>query len=446
MNKIHLNLFFRTEGFHYAAWRHPEARPASALDVGLKVELAQLAERGLFDSIFLDDSPSIANHPWGYLMSPFENMTLLSAIAMKTKRIGLIGTSSTTYNDPFNLARQFASLDHISNGRTGWNIVTTSSLKTSENFGSASPMSHRDRYLRAAEFVNVVLDLWDSWDDDALVADKRAGVLVDPKKVHSIDFKGAYFSVKGPLNIARPVQGHPLLVQAGSSAEGIAFGARIADAVFTAQHTVEEGRSFYKEFKDTARSYGRDPDKIVILPGLAPILGSTETEARRLATELEELTDPIHSLRTLSVLLEIDLTKYPYDGLVPIQDVPMSDDIQGHRSRYQVIVDLCRREQLTIRDLVRWHITGATHRTFIGTPEQLADDIEDWVTTGAADGFNVMPSLNSNGMGLFVEYVVPELQRRGMFRTEYEASTLRGLYGLPPKVESTRRRRAQEPA
>lgn len=431
MNQLHFNLFLRTEGFHFAAWRHESSEPERALDISRKLEFVKIAERGLFDSVFLADGPGLSNNPWQWLVNAFEPLTFLSAIAMETSHIGLIATSSTTYNEPFNLARQFASLDHISHGRAGWNIVTTSSLEAGANFGYEEAMSHSDRYIRAAEFVEVVLKLWDSWSDDAIVANKQTGIYVDPARVQEIDYKGKIFSVRGPLNVARPPQGHPLLVQAGSSEEGMAFGARVADAIFTSQVTLEEGQRFYRKFKELARSFGRDPEAIVILPGLVPVLGSTEAEAKALAEELGDLTVADHPIMRLSDVLQLDLSKYPIDGPVPLEDIPPNEEVEGHRSRHQLLIDLVKREHMTIRDLVRWHATSVGHRPFVGTPEQLADDIERWVDHGAADGFNLMPTLNSNGLPIFVEHVVPLLQKRGLFRTAYEETTLRGHYGLP---------------
>lgn len=427
---VHLNLFIRAAGFHSGAWRLPGSRPAEAVDAQWVIDLAKQAEKGLFDSVFLADGPVISSNPWLYTAVPFEPLTLLSAVAMATSNIGLIATASTTYSEPYNIARQFAALDHISHGRAGWNIVTTQSLVASQNFGGLQ-LSHADRYERAAEYLAVVRKLWDSWEDDALVGDKESGLNVDPAKVHEINHVGKYFRIRGPLNIPRPPQGHPVLVQAGSSPQGMEFGAGIADAIFTAQHTLEGGQAFYRAVKDLGGRHGRCPDEIKVFPGLAPLLGSTEAEAQELAAELEALALPEHSLARLSAVLEVDLSQYPYDGPVPVADMPPADQLQGAKSRAALIADMCVNKNMTIRDLVRWHISGDMHRTFVGTPEQLADDIETWVRAGAADGFNLMPSVNESGLALFVEHVLPELQRRGLYRREYESATLRGNLGLP---------------
>jgi FMN-dependent oxidoreductase (nitrilotriacetate monooxygenase family) len=427
--QLHMNLFHRPDGHHFAAWRHPSARPAELLDINYSAQGAITAERGLFDSVFLADSVTLGSNPWSYLLSPLEPISELSALAMVTKHIGLIATVSTTYSDPFTTARKLASLDHISKGRAGWNIVTTQATNAGANFSQDETM-HADRYKRAAEFTDVVLKLWDSWEDDALVADKDIGLFVDPDKVHPINHKGEHFQVAGALNIPRPPQGHPLLVQAGSSPDGMDFGASVADAIFTAQFTLAQGKEFYSAMKSKAKSHGRDPDSIKILPGIAPILGSTEEEANQLAKDMEELTFPLHSVLQLSVFLGVDLTQYPLDGLVPLDDIAPPEKVQGHLSRYHVIVDMCREKKTTIRDLVRWHISGRSHRSFIGTPEQLADEMENWLLNKAADGFNLMPSLSSNGLDLFVDHVVPILQNKGIYRRSYEEQTLKAHFGL----------------
>jgi FMN-dependent oxidoreductase (nitrilotriacetate monooxygenase family) len=426
---LHLNAFLMGVGHHEAAWRHPRTDAAHVTDVRHFIQVAQIAERGLLDSVFFADGLYVGPNARHNIQAVFEPITLLSAIATATEHIGLIATASTSYHEPFNLARVFASLDHISGGRAGWNIVTSASDAEARNFNRVGAASHADRYDRAAEFVDVALKLWDSWEPDALVLDAASGVFADTDKVHPIAHVGEYFRVQGPLNTPRIPQGRPLLVQAGSSPDGRAFAARFAEAVFTAQQTLAEGQEFYSALKDATLAAGRDPDQIKILPGIVPIIGSTEAEAARLAGEFEELIVTDYAVAQLSQFLTVDLSGHPLDG--PLPELPGEHTIEAHQSRFKLIVDLARRDALTIRQILLRLGGGRGHRVVAGTPVQIADQLELWFRSGAADGFNVMPPFLPGGLADFVDHVVPELQRRGLFRTEYTARTLRGHYGLP---------------
>jgi FMN-dependent oxidoreductase (nitrilotriacetate monooxygenase family) len=426
--QLHLNAFLMGNGHHEAAWRHPRSKPEQAGTLAHFTHLAQVAERGKLDSVFFADSLAINDNIRFNSMGRFEPLTLLSALAAVTEHIGLIATVSTTYNEPFHVARKFASLDHLSNGRAGWNIVTSARDDEAHNFSRDSNLAHADRYARASEFLDVAIKLWDSWEDDAVVRDKASGIFADTDKIHALDHSGEHFSVRGPLNVPRPVQGRPLLVQAGSSKDGKDFAARYAEAVFTAQQTLEEGQAFYSDLKARIAAFGRDPDGVKILPGICAIVGSTEAEAKQFEQELTDLLNPEYGLRQLSSMLEHDLSAYPLDG--PLPNIKGEDDINGGKSRFTLVTDLAKRDNLTIRQLLARLAGGRGHRTFAGTPEQIADELEIWFTRGAADGFNVMPPLLPGGLEDFVDHVVPVLQKRGLFRTDYTGATLRDNYGL----------------
>ncbi|MFJ4813694.1 LLM class flavin-dependent oxidoreductase [Streptomyces longwoodensis] len=429
--QLHLNAFLMTTGHHEASWRLPESDPSAHVDLAHYVRLARTAERGTFDSLFLADGPqlwsSVAQRPAGAL----EPLTLLTALATATEHIGLIATASTSYNSPYNLARKFASLDIISGGRAGWNIVTTAGAEAARNFGLDAEPAHAERYARAAEFLDVALKLWDSWEDDAIVADKAAGVWGDDAKIHPPRHRGKYFSVEGALNVPRTPQGYPLLVQAGSSEDGKAFAARYAEAVFTAQQTIEDARAFYADLKSRTVREGRDPEHVKVLPGIVPVLGSTEAEARAQEELLENHIVHRHGVEHLERLLQLPAGSLDLDAELPA-DLPPESEIEGAKSRYTLVVELARRERLTVRRLIGRLGGGRGHLTFAGTPEQVADAIETWFTQGAADGFNIMPPVLPSGLELFVDHVVPLLRARGLLRTEYgPRTTLRERYGLP---------------
>ncbi|MFE6172205.1 LLM class flavin-dependent oxidoreductase [Streptomyces sp. NPDC056464] len=429
--QLHLNAFLMNTGHHEASWRLPESDPYAHVSLAHYVHLARIAERGTFDSLFLADGPqlwsNLAQRPAGAL----EPLTLLTALATATEHIGLIATASTSYNSPYNLARKFASLDVISGGRAGWNIVTTAGAEAARNFGLDAEPAHAERYARAAEFLDVALKLWDSWEDDAIVADKAAGVWGDDGKIHPPRHQGTYFSVEGALNVPRTPQGYPLLVQAGSSEDGKAFAARYAEAVFTAQQTIEDARAFYADLKARTRQAGRDPGHIKVLPGIVPVIGSTEAEAHDLEQRLEDHIVYTHGVDRLESLLQLEPGTLELDAGLPA-DLPSEDAIEGAKSRYTLVVELARRERLTVRQLIGRLGGGRGHLTFAGTPEQVADAIETWFTQGAADGFNIMPPVLPSGLDAFVDHVVPILRARGLLRSEYgPRRTLRERCGLP---------------
>ena len=430
---LHLNAFLMSTGHHEASWRLPESDPFANTDVAHYQRLAQIAERGHLDSVFFADSPVLWNDIGRRPSGAIEPTVLLTAIATVTSRIGLIATASTTYNDPYNLARRFASVDHVSGGRAGWNVVTTAGPDAARNFGLDDQPAHRTRYERAAEFLDVAQKLWDSWDDDAPTGDKASGRWGDNDKVRPIDHVGTHFRVQGPLNLPRSPQGHPLIVQAGSSDDGRAFASRYAEAVFTAHQTVDDARTFYADLKARAAALGRDPDGLKILPGIVPVIGSTEAEALRLEAELDELIRPEYAVAQLARTLRLSPEDLPLDRELP-EDLPAEDEIEGAKSRYTLIVELARRERLTVRQLIGRLGGGRGHRTFAGTPEQVADALAAWFVGGAADGFNIMPAVLPSGLEAFVDHVVPILVRRGLFRSEYTGSTLREHYGLPRPV------------
>ncbi|MFF8267553.1 LLM class flavin-dependent oxidoreductase [Streptomyces sp. NPDC016562] len=426
---LHLNAFLMNAGHHDAAWRHPATQPERITDVRYFQELALTAERGKLDSIFFADGVALWGKARYNALGGFEPLTLLSAIAAVTSRIGLIATVSTTFNEPYNLARKFASLDHISSGRAGWNIVTSGTLDEARNFNREEHLAHGLRYDRAREFLDVATKLWDSWEDDAIVLDKERGIYADTDKLHPAAHRGEHFGVAGPLNVPRAPQGHPLLVQAGSSEDGKEFAAQYAEAVFTAQQTLSDGQTFYKDLKSRLARYGRAEDDLLVLPGIAPVIGSTEAEARALEQELTDLQVPEYGLAQLSGMLNVDLSGLPLDG--PLPDLPEERDINGNKSRFTLVAELARRDGLTLRELIARLGAGRGHRTFAGTPEQIADQLQEWFENGAADGFNIMAPVLPTGLTDFVDHVVPILQRRGLFRTEYTGRTLREHYGLP---------------
>ncbi|HEY0213180.1 MAG TPA: LLM class flavin-dependent oxidoreductase, partial [Paenirhodobacter sp.] len=359
------------------------------------------------------------------LMTRFEPLTFFSALAMSTRHIGLVATLSTSYMAPYNAARLFASLDHLSEGRAGWNIVTSSSLRAAQNFGLPDQESPAVRYERAEEFVEVVKGLWDSWEDGALPQDKDSGVYLDPTKLHELDHSGKYFSVRGPLNVDRTPQGQPVLVQAGSSAGGMALGARVAEVIFTAQPTLDEGRKFYSEMKQGAIAAGRDPSQILIMPGVMPIVGRTHDEAQALFEELQSRIDIKLALSVLSDELGHDVSGYPLDA--PLPDLPPTI---GTISRAELLMRLAREQNLTLAQLARSTAAARGHHVIVGSPTEIVDILQEWFETGAADGFNIMPPFFPRGLELFVDLVVPELQKRGLFRTAYEGNTLRENLGL----------------
>ncbi len=417
-------------GYHPAAWRHPETPPGGNMELTHYVRVTQAAERGLFDMAFLADGVGIRayDEPEGSLsrMSNnvhFEPTTLLSALAMVTSRVGLVATASTTYNEPYHVARKFASLDHISGGRAGWNVVTSRTDMEAQNFNLPESPGYDDRYDRAIEFVDVVRGLWDSWDDDAFVRDQASGVNYDPGKLRILAHKGKHFSVRGPLNVARTPQGHPVIVQAGASEQGRELAAATADVIYAASQTIGEAQAYYASVKGRMAKYGRAPDALKIMPGLLAIVGRTAQEAHDKHEVLQALIDPLVGLSQLAGSMG-DLRGYDLDGPVPL--LPE----WRMRSRGQLMYDRAARDGLTIRQLYMAIAAGNGHRQMIGTPAQIVDHMQEWFENGAADGFNVLATHMPGGLEDFVEMVVPEMQRRGLYRTAYEGATLRENLGV----------------
>ena len=434
--QLRLGAFLMSSGHHLAAWRHPEARADGGLSFQHFQQIAQTAERGKFDMIFFADGVSVRDRGTPEALSRaghvthFEPLTLLSALSVVTERIGLAATVSTTYNEPYHLARKFASLDYLSNGRSGWNLVTSATNSEAQNFNLDKHPEHALRYQRAREFVEVVTKLWDSWEDDAFLRDKESGVYFDPDKLHVANHKGEHFSVQGPLNVARPPQGYPVIIQAGSSEDGKNLAAETAEVIFTAQQTLEDAQAFYADVKGRLAKYGRSPDSLKIMPGIFPVIGRTEQEAKEKFEQLQELIHPSIGLGLLSGLVGgIDLSGYPLDG--PLPNLP---DTELAKSRLKLVTDLAQRDQLTIRQLYLAIAGARGHRQISGTPEQIADQLEEWFVNEGADGFNIMPPYLPGGLDDFVDLVIPELQHRGLFRTEYEGKTLRENLGLPRPV------------
>jgi FMN-dependent oxidoreductase (nitrilotriacetate monooxygenase family) len=431
--QLHLNAFLMEAGHHEASWRRPDTNPRADFDLDHWIGLARLAESAKFDSLFLADGPALRGtgefRPPGQL----EPLTLLTALSQATRRIGLIATVSTTYNDPYNLARRLASVDHVSRGRAGWNIVTSAGASEAANFGLDDRPDHVTRYARADEFLSVVKALWDSWETEAVVADKAAGRYADTDRIHKISHRGRHFAIAGPLNVERPPQGYPLLVQAGSSEDGKDFAARHAEAIFTAHQTYGRAREFYADIKKRARAAGRDPDQVIVLPGIVPYIGSTEAEARTLARQFDDLRVPEYGLLQLSAVLELKPGDFELDAPLP-GSVLARPRLEGSQSRSDLIIEMAEREHLTVRQILSRLGGGRGHFELAGTPEQIAGTIVGWFRGGAADGFNIMAPELPAGLHAFVDHVLPILRRAGLFREEYEGATLRDHYGLgvPP--------------
>ncbi|WP_454721347.1 MULTISPECIES: LLM class flavin-dependent oxidoreductase [Cupriavidus] len=430
---LSLGAFLYPSGHHIAAWRHPDAKADAGIDFRHYVALAQAAEAAKFDLVFLADGVGTRGDDVEFLsrtahsyQAQFEPITLLSALAAVTERIGLVGTASTSFNEPYHIARKFASLDHISGGRAGWNLVTSSSEHEAHNFNREHHFAHADRYERAAEFADVVDGLWNSWEDDAFLRDKASGRYYDPTRRHVLGHKGKHFQVQGPLNVSRTPQGHPVVVQAGSSEAGKELAARTGEAVFTAQQTVEDAVAFYADVKGRLARYGREADDLKILPGVFPVVGHSESEAREKFEQLQSLIDPVVGLALVSSLSGgFDLSGYPLDG--PIPELP---ETNASKSRQRLLIDLARRENLTIRQLYQ-RVAGARgHWQLVGTAEQIADQLEERFRKYGADGYNIMSPVLPGGLTDFIALVLPELRRRGLFRTEYAGTTLREHLGL----------------
>lgn len=430
--QLHLNAFLRNIGQHEAAWRLPETRLSAITDIDHYVELARIAERGKLDAIFFADHPVLKDKTEFRPFDALDPVTLVTALSGATSRIGLIATASTTYSDPYSLARRFATLDHVSRGRAGWNVVTTANGAAAANFGYPAHPDPDHRYRRADEFLQVTSKLWDSWEDDAIVGDKDidgdAPRFVDPAKIHAVDHVGEHFQVAGPLEVPRSPQGHPVLFQAGSSEPGKDLAARYAEGIFTAQPTLAEAREFYRDVKARVRRFGRNPEQVHILPGLSTIIGGTEAEARQRQRQLEDLTVADYGLEQLSRIVGYAVTGDDLDRRLTFTS---DDSTATHlRSRFALVRRLVETDGLTVRELLLRLSGGRGHRVFAGTPEQVVDTIEEWFTTEAADGFNLIPPALPSSLTEFVDQVVPDLQRRGLFREDYTGTTLRDHLGL----------------
>jgi FMN-dependent oxidoreductase (nitrilotriacetate monooxygenase family) len=425
---LHLNVNAWLQGFVPSAWRVPEHDPLGFVDVQHYVRIARIAEAGKLDALFLADSVSTDNLATGPVTA-LEPTLVLTAVAAATTHLGLIGTATTSFNEPYNIARRFATLDLISGGRAGWNVVTTADLLSARSFGLEQVPDHATRYRRAEEFTQIVKALWNSWADDALIADAASGRFVDLDKLHPVHHQGEFFKVQGVLNQPRSRQGHPVLLQAGGSDDGQALAARHAEAVFSSSQSFEEALAYAQGLKRRAQAFGRAPGSLKIFPGLGVILGGTEAEARQRHRELIDRVPLEHSLRRLAGRLGVDPEQLELDQPLP-QDLPLPLNGNGGHTFFRSILARSRQQGYTLRELLLNQAGGAGHREIVGSPEQVADDIEHWFRDGAADGFNLMPDLLPSGLQDFVDHVVPILQKRGIFRTEYQGSTLRENLGL----------------
>jgi len=429
---LRLGVFFNPTGHHVASWRHSGAQIDAGINLEHYVEITQTAERGKMDMIFFQDSVAVrranieALSRSAQYIANFEPITLLSALAMATDHIGLTATASTSYNEPYHVARKFASLDHISGGRAGWNLVTSVQDAEAQNFGREQHYSHEERYARAREFAEVVKGLWDSWEDDAFLRDVESGLYFDPDKLHTLDFKGEHFFVKGPLNVPRPPQGHPVIVQAGASEAGMELAAEYAEVAFCSPNSIEVAQTYYANLKGRMEKFGRAPEDLKVLPGLSPVVAPTMSEAEEKLQEMQEMIDPVVAQAILGTVLGyVDLSNYDMDG--PLPDLP---ETNASKSTVDELTTMAREEKLTIRELAM-RVAGARGKFVLtGTPSHIADFMEDWLTNDGADGFNILPPVLPASLNEFVDLVIPELQRRGLFRTEYEGTTLRENLGL----------------
>ena len=428
--QLHLGAFMRPASIHTGAWRYPGAFPDANFNFAHMKRFAQTLERGRFDAFFMADHLAVLNMPMDALrrsatVTSFEPMTLLSALATVTEHLGLVATGSTTYDEPYHVARRFASLDHISGGRAGWNVVTTSNPNASMNFGREDHLEHAERYRRAREFYDVVTGLWDSWADDAFIRDVEGGSYFDPERLHVLDHKGDYLSVRGPLNIGRPVQGWPVIVQAGASNDGRQLAAETAEAVFTAQSDIAAGQAFYADVKGRMEKAGRNRDHLKILPACMVVLGDTLEDAREKRAVLDGRVHYESAIASLSIALGHDASGFDPDG--PLPEIPPSNASKSGRER---AIRLAETENLTVRQLAQ-RLGGHSSLSILGTPEMVADVMEEWLVSEACDGFTIQFPYLPGGLDDFVDRLVPELQRRGLSRREYEGRTLRENLGLP---------------
>jgi FMN-dependent oxidoreductase (nitrilotriacetate monooxygenase family) len=428
--RLHLGAFMRPVSIHTAWWRYPGSEPDTNFNFKRLAHLAQTLERGCFDAFFMADHLAVLNMPVDALkrsatVSSFDPLTLLPALAVVTERIGLIATASTTYNEPYHVARKFASLDHLSAGRAGWNVVTSGNPQEALNFGLDEHVQHAVRYRRAREFFDVVTGLWDSWADDAFIRDQASGVFFDPERLHVLNHKGEFLKVRGPLNVARPVQGWPVIVQAGASDAGRQLAAETAEVIFAASADLEAARAFYSDVKGRAEKAGRRPEHLKVLPGALVVVGDTLEDAREKRAHLDSLVHYDSAIASLSVALGTDVSGFDPEG--PLPPIPETNASKSSRER---IIEIGRRERLNVRQLAQ-RVGGFAGLTFVGTGSGIADEMEHWLASDGCDGFNIMFPFLPAGLDDFVAKVVPQLQRRGIFRDRYEGRTLREHLGLP---------------
>jgi FMN-dependent oxidoreductase (nitrilotriacetate monooxygenase family) len=429
--QLHFNAFMRPASIHAGAWRYPGAWPDMNFNFAHIKRSIQALEAAKFDAFFMADHMAVLNMPLDALkrshtVTSFEPFTLLSALSQATERIGLVATASTTFDAPYHIARRFASLDHISGGRAGWNIVTTSNPDAALNFGLDEHMEHDERYRRAREFYDVVTGLWDSFADDAFIRDVDSGIYFDPDRMHVLNHKGRYLSVRGPLNIARPLQGWPVIVQAGASEAGRQLAAETAEMVFTAQPNLQAGRQFYADVKGRMQKLGRNRDHMKIMPACFVLVGDTIEEARQKRAKLDSLVDYANAIASLSIALGLDASKFDPDKPLP-DDLP---DTNASKSARERAVNLGQRENLTVRQLAQ-RMGGFAGLAMVGTAKTVADEMEEWLMTEGSDGFTIQFPYLPGGLDDFCQRVIPELQRRGLFRRQYEGKTLRENLGLP---------------
>lgn len=422
--QMHLGVFVLGTGNHSAGWRFDGAATSNN-QLPVIQEIARIAERGKFDLLFVSDGLVMnpGDHP--SFLCRFEPTTLISVLSAVTTRIGLGATVSTSYSEPYNVARIFSSVDHISDGRAAWNVVTSTQPMAALNFSRKEQMEHEHRYEVANEFVDVVKGLWDCWDDGAIVADRATGRFIDATKVRPLDHQGRFFQVRGPINMARSPQGHPVIIQAGGSPSGLELAARTADVVFSVVQELESARAAYADLKGRLAKYGRAPDQLAVLPGVMPIIGHTDAEAKAKLSVLQSFLTPSNALTLVSSRLGYDVSGHPLDG--PVPEPPLG---QGTRTFSRVLFETARRENMTLRDLYNLTAAARGHWVLCGTPARIADTLEEWFVAGAADGFNILPPYFPGAFDDFVDLVVPELQRRGLFRHDYEGKTLRDHFGL----------------
>jgi FMN-dependent oxidoreductase (nitrilotriacetate monooxygenase family) len=423
--QMHLGVFVLGTGNHSAGWRYDGAATSNN-ELPVIQEIARIAERGKFDLVFVSDGLVMnpGDHP--SFLCRFEPTTLISALSAVTSRVGLGATVSTSYSEPYNVARIFASIDHISNGRAAWNVVTSTQPAAARNFSREQHLEHEHRYELANEFVDVVKGLWDCWEDGAIVADKLSGRFIDASKVRPLRHRGRFFQVEGPINMARSPQGHPVIIQAGGSPSGLELAARTADVVFSVVQELESAKVAYADLKSRMTKFGRAPEQVAVLPGVMPIIGDTDAEAKAKLAQLQSFLSPDNALVLVSSRLGYDVSGHPLDG--PVPEPPLGE---GTRTFSRVLFETARRENMTLRDLYNLTAAARGHWVLCGTPRRIADALEQWFVEGAADGFNILPPYFPGAFNDFVDLVVPELQRRGLFRRDYEGTTLRDHFGLP---------------